>query len=60
MKRDYQPHHHDPSSEEVNFDLNRMTKAVEEGVRFTMPEGMRSEDFREWMRENAEKCRKTQ
>lgn len=44
MECGYQPRHHDPSTEEVNFDLLRMTKAVEEGVRFTMPEGMRSED----------------
>lgn len=57
MKRDYQPHRHDPSEEEVNFDLLRMKKSVENEQRFVMPEGMARENFREWMRENAEKCR---
>ena len=57
MKRDYQPHQHDPSPEEVNFDLARMQKSVESEQRFVMPEGMARENFREWMRENAEKCR---
>ncbi|CAI8967333.1 Antitoxin [Pseudomonas chlororaphis] len=60
MKRDYQPHHHDPATDEINFDLTRMKKAVESGQRFTMPEGMKREEFREWMRENAKKCRSTQ
>ncbi|MBI6908445.1 hypothetical protein [Pseudomonas palleroniana] len=57
MKREYQPAPHDPSSEEVNFDITRMRKAIEEGQRFVMPEGLPRESFREWMRENANKCR---
>lgn len=56
MKREYQQHHPDPSAEEVNFDLLRMQKAIE-GERFVMPEKLADEDFFEWMRENAEKCR---
>ena len=60
MKRDYQPNIHDASSEEINFDLTRMKKAIEDGLRFPMPEGMKREEFREWMRENAKKCRSTQ
>lgn len=57
MKRDYQPHRHDPATEEVNFDLARMQESIESEQRFQMPEGMAREDFREWMRENAKKCR---
>ncbi|MFU2327766.1 hypothetical protein ACM110_14315 [Pseudomonas sp. NFX98] len=56
MKRDYQPPRHDHSAEEVNFELARMQQAIG-GERFTMPENMSREDFRVWMRENAEKCR---
>jgi hypothetical protein len=44
MKRDrYQQPPHDPSPEEVNFDL--------------LPERVPDEDFFEWMRETADKCR---
>jgi hypothetical protein len=57
MKRDrYQQPPHDPSPEEVNFDLLRMQKAVD-GVRFVIPERLPDEDFFEWMRETADKCR---
>lgn len=56
MKREHHPLPHDHSAEEVNFDLVRMQKAIG-GERFTMPENMSREDFRVWMRENAEKCR---
>jgi hypothetical protein len=56
MKREYHPHKPDTSEEEVNFDLVRMKKAVEEGQRFVMPEGMKRENFRDWMRENNDKC----
>ena len=41
----------------VNFDLERMKKSIESGERFEMPEGLSREDFREWMRENAKRCR---
>lgn len=55
---DYRPHHHhDPSDEDVDFDLTLMKQSVESGLRFSMPEGMKREDFREWMRGNAKKCR---
>jgi hypothetical protein len=57
MKRDYHPHSHDSSADEVNFDMSRMKKAVEDERRFVLPEGMPREDFREWMLENANKCR---
>lgn len=55
MKREHHPHPHDP--EDIDFDLTAMKKSVESGVRFTMPDGMTREKFREWMRENARKCR---
>lgn len=57
MKREYPQHRYDPASEEVNFDLVRMKKSIESGERFEMPEGLTREDFREWMRENAKKCK---
>lgn len=41
--------------DEVNFDLKRMTDALQ-GERFTMPEGLTRAEFREWMRENARRC----
>lgn len=44
------------SHDEVSFDQRRMEKAIS-GQRFVMPEGLSREDFREWMRENARKCR---
>lgn len=44
------------SHDEVSFDLRRMEKAIS-GQRFVMPEGLSREEFREWMRENARKCR---
>lgn len=47
---------HGTSHEEVNFDLKRMEKALA-GDRFVMPEGMTREEFREWMRGNARRCR---
>ncbi|WP_223533632.1 hypothetical protein [Pseudomonas sp. GL-RE-20] len=56
MKRDL-PQRYDPSADEVNFDLARMKKSIETDQRFEMPEGLAREDFREWMRENAKKCR---
>jgi hypothetical protein len=56
MKREYHPHKPNASEEEVNFDLLRMKRAVEEGQRFVMPEGMKRENFREWMLENKNKC----
>jgi hypothetical protein len=56
MKREYHPHHHDERAEEVDFDLVRMKKSIESGL-VMMPEGMTREKFREWVRENAEKCR---
>lgn len=56
MKRDDHLPRNDQSAEEVNFDLVRMQKAIG-GERFTMPENLSREEFRVWMRENAEKCR---
>ena len=38
--------------EEINFDLERMEKAIA-GDYFVVPEGMTREEFLEWMRENA-------
>jgi hypothetical protein len=56
MTREYQPPRHDPAPEEVNFDILRMVKAVS-GDKTPMPEGLRREEYREWMRENAQRCR---
>lgn len=41
---------------EVNFDVRKMNQAMS-GQHFVMPEEMSRAEFREWMRENANKCR---
>ncbi|QEY62517.1 hypothetical protein FXN65_10675 [Metapseudomonas lalkuanensis] len=53
---DFSAPKHNVSHDEVNFDQRRMEKAIS-GERFVMPEGLSREEFREWMRENARKCR---
>lgn len=53
---DFSAPRHAASHDEVSFDLRRMEKAIS-GQRFVMPEGLSREEFREWMRENARKCR---
>lgn len=45
-----------PSHDEVTFDQRKMEKALE-GPFVAMPEGLTREEFRNWMRENARKCR---
>lgn len=40
---------------ELDFDLNRMRRAVEGGT-VRIPAGMNREDRRKWIRENAGKC----
>lgn len=47
---------HGAADDEVNFDQKRFEQALA-GDRFVMPEGMSREQFREWMRGNARKCR---
>ena len=46
----------DPKSEEVNFDVRRMEKALA-AQRFTLPANVQMDEFDEWMRETAKKCR---
>lgn len=46
----------DADHDQVNFDIHRMQKAIA-GESFSMPQGLSREEFREWMRENARKCR---
>lgn len=45
-----------PSHDEVTFDQRKMEKALE-GPFVAMPEDLTREEFRNWMRENARKCR---
>lgn len=47
---------HSPSHDEVTFDQRKMEKALE-GPFVSMPDGLTREEFRNWMRENARKCR---
>lgn len=46
----------DTKREEVNFDVRRMEKALA-GERFTLPDNVQADDFDEWMRETAKRCR---
>nr|WP_314583494.1 hypothetical protein [uncultured Pseudomonas sp.] len=46
----------DTKSEEVNFDVRRMEKALA-AQRFTLPANVQMDEFDEWMRETAKKCR---
>lgn len=53
---DFSTPQHNASHDEVTFDQRKMEKALE-GPNFVMPDGLSREQFREWMRENARKCR---
>lgn len=52
----FQPTGPDIEHEQVNFDLRRLQKSID-GQAFLLPGEMSREEFREWMRENARKCR---
>ena len=46
---------HATQRRELDFDLDRMTRAVQGGS-VRIPSGMSREDRRKWIRENAGKC----
>lgn len=52
----FQPTGPEIEQEQVNFDLRRLQKSID-GQSFLLPGEMSREEFREWMRENARKCR---
>lgn len=50
------PTRREAKHEEVNFDVRRMDKALS-GQRFQVPDNLKMDDFDEWMRETAKRCR---